>query len=282
MVWRIHPGKYPPQISDEVKAQAMSVALAEALKQNVEFDDVDPDAIRRLGPKWQSHVEGLQKRLHMQNGANFDGLLALAWRVNRFAHYYEAALFRTTLDLSDKIPQELKEELSMPREIGKRFHCGTLLAQHYAAVVGTSDILAGTGITSFPETGILLEALALDCVLQAALRMPNDLGGALDLLADSASANNLALQGTQQLVNYLSTKAQRAAIGKAGAEKRHSKMAQLKEWTLVKHKGGSWKSANQAAHELTSQVLAHSKEIGANLTESNAQRTIAEWIRKSG
>jgi hypothetical protein len=58
-------------------------------------------------------------------------------------------------------------------------------------------------------------------------------------------------------------------------------MVELKDWALQKYKEGSWRSANQAACELMPDVLAQSQKIGANLMKSNAQRTIAEWIRKS-
>jgi hypothetical protein len=72
-----------------------------------------------------------------------------------------------------------------------------------------------------------------------------------------------------------------SAIGKAGAEKRHAPNAALREWTIERYRGGVWKSANQAAHALKDAVIEHGRTIGAVLSEENAQRTIAEWIRKS-
>lgn len=72
-----------------------------------------------------------------------------------------------------------------------------------------------------------------------------------------------------------------SALGKAGALKRHERTKQLKAWTLERYQTGKWPSANAAAHALKNDVIAYSKTIGAGLTESNGQRTIAEWIRAS-
>ncbi len=69
-------------------------------------------------------------------------------------------------------------------------------------------------------------------------------------------------------------------LGKSGAGKRYTKMRELEAWTLSEYRRGNWKSANQAAHALKDAVLAQSRTLEANLTESNAQRTIAEWINK--
>jgi len=72
-----------------------------------------------------------------------------------------------------------------------------------------------------------------------------------------------------------------AQLGKAGARKRHAPMAELREWAIKKYKVGKWPSANQAAHDLQDCVIEHGRTIGAALSKANAQRTIAEWLRKS-
>ena len=72
-----------------------------------------------------------------------------------------------------------------------------------------------------------------------------------------------------------------SAIGKSGAKKRHAPMTELRGWAIEQYRAGSWTSANKAAHDLKDSVIAHGRTIGANLTKENAQRTIAEWIRKS-
>lgn len=281
MSWRIQPVCNPPQFGDEVKTFANDLALAEALKQTTELQDVNPDYIERLGQKWRNHCLGIQRRMWSRHGELLDDLLVLAWRVNRFAHYYEAALIRKTLELSGKEPSELEKELTTAKGCEKYYECGVLVARHYATVIGNQEILQGTRLTKFPGTGEVLEALSIDCIMHAALCLPDNIEMALDLLADSVSANDLALQGELHLSNFFSRKAERAINGKAGAQKRHAKMTELKAWALRKYKARTWKSANQAASELMPEVLRHSQEIGANLTKSNAQRTIAEWIRKS-
>ncbi len=72
-----------------------------------------------------------------------------------------------------------------------------------------------------------------------------------------------------------------SSAGKAGGIQRHAPMMQLRDWAIEKYRAGKWSSANQAAHDLMPRVIEHGRKIGANLTESNGQRTIAEWIRKS-
>lgn len=71
-----------------------------------------------------------------------------------------------------------------------------------------------------------------------------------------------------------------SSLGKAGARKRYASMRDLEVWALTEYRRGNWKSANQAAYELKDSVIAHGRTIGAHLMESNAQRTIAEWINK--
>lgn len=73
-----------------------------------------------------------------------------------------------------------------------------------------------------------------------------------------------------------------SAIGKVGAVKRHAANAALREWSIAQYQAGTWKSANQAAHALKDSVIEHGRKVGAYLSEENAQRTIAEWLRKSG
>lgn len=74
---------------------------------------------------------------------------------------------------------------------------------------------------------------------------------------------------------------QASRSGKAGANKRHEPMKQLKKWAIDQYRAGSWPSANKAAYELKDRVIQHGQTIGAYLTKENAQRTLAEWFRKS-
>ena len=66
-----------------------------------------------------------------------------------------------------------------------------------------------------------------------------------------------------------------------GSTKRHNKMRELKAWAIEKYREKNWQSANVAAFDLTEQITEHGKKIGAHLSPANAQRTIAEWFRRS-
>lgn len=69
-------------------------------------------------------------------------------------------------------------------------------------------------------------------------------------------------------------------LGRKGALVRHTPMKNLRDWTLAQYKSGNFRSANAAAHALADRVVQYGRTIGAVLSEENAQRTIAEWIRK--
>jgi hypothetical protein len=94
-------------------------------------------------------------------------------------------------------------------------------------------------------------------------------------------SQGLASFSDGHLMSDEGAKAKYVQLGKVGATKRHAPMAELRKWAIEKYSEGKWTSANQAAHDLQAKVLEHGRAIGANLTNSNAQRTIAEWIRKS-
>lgn len=73
--------------------------------------------------------------------------------------------------------------------------------------------------------------------------------------------------------------------GQRGAEKRHAPNRSLKAWVIDLYQQEEGKrvkkrSANEVANELKERVLQHGKTINANLSEANAQRTIAEWINQ--
>lgn len=97
----------------------------------------------------------------------------------------------------------------------------------------------------------------------------------LNFLLGFLSSNGLREFNEDQQAKFFSS------LGKAGAEKRHAPNMALREWTIEQYRGREWKSANEAAHALMASVMEHGRKIGAVLSEKNAQRTIAEWIRKS-
>lgn len=97
----------------------------------------------------------------------------------------------------------------------------------------------------------------------------------LNFLLGFLASNGLREFNEDQQAKFFSS------LGKDGAQKRHAPMATLRSWAIEEYKAGEWKSANQAAHALKDSVIRHGRTIGAHLSEENAQRTIAEWIRKS-
>ena len=87
----------------------------------------------------------------------------------------------------------------------------------------------------------------------------------------------------QTVGHFLAKQSQNCELairGRLGGLKRYAPMRELETWTLSEYQRGNWKSANQAAHALKDAVVAQGRTLGAILTESNAQRTIAEWINK--
>lgn len=104
------------------------------------------------------------------------------------------------------------------------------------------------------------------------------------LLAYQALSYAQRLQSSTQLTTTEIETAARidySAMGAKGAKKRHARMKELEKWAIVQYRVKTWPSANKAAYELKDCVMAHGRNIGANLTPDNAQRTIAEWFRKS-
>lgn len=72
-----------------------------------------------------------------------------------------------------------------------------------------------------------------------------------------------------------------SALGAAGAKKRHAPQAELRKWAVALYRQGKWPSANAGAFDLAEKIIEHGRQIGAHLSQANAQRTIAEWFRKS-
>lgn len=104
------------------------------------------------------------------------------------------------------------------------------------------------------------------------------------LLAYQALSYSQRILSGTQLTAEETTRAEQcnfSAMGKAGAQKRHAPMAALRSWAIERYQVGDWQSANQAAHALKDSVIEHGRTISAHLSEENAQRTIAEWFRKS-
>ena len=102
--------------------------------------------------------------------------------------------------------------------------------------------------------------------------------------AEKSSRDPMLVCGCFHTLGFITAKLNRprelSVLGKSGARNRYAPMRTLEAWALSEYQRGNWKSANDAAHQLKDAVLAHGRTIGANLVESNAQRTIAAWINK--
>lgn len=71
-----------------------------------------------------------------------------------------------------------------------------------------------------------------------------------------------------------------AELGAKGADVRNAPYKKLKEWVIEQYQAGRWSSANEAGHDLAGPAVEHGRKINAALKKSNAQRTIAGWIRE--
>jgi hypothetical protein len=69
--------------------------------------------------------------------------------------------------------------------------------------------------------------------------------------------------------------------GRKGGKARQAGMNALKLWTLDRYleREQQFKSASHAASVLKREALAHADETGVKLSEENAEKTLASWIR---
>ncbi|MCL2644387.1 MAG: hypothetical protein FWD51_02900 [Betaproteobacteria bacterium] len=103
---------------------------------------------------------------------------------------------------------------------------------------------------------------------------------ALTVLAMVAQTGKKETKAAQEKFDAY-TKEKMRKYGKKGAEKSHKPMKNLQAFTIEKYNSyeGTWKSANHAARTLKNEVIGYGKTIKVYLSEENAQRTMAEWIR---
>ena len=142
------------------------------------------------------------------------------------------------------------------------------------------------------ETNAALKCMALYWFYEGGAELASGrLENALDFIHEAYTAlqsvtinevwNDAFMDGQKDLTES-GSKVDFAELGRTGAMKRHAKLTQLRQWTVDRYRAGSaWSSANQAAHALLPAVLDQARIIGASITAQNAQRTIAEWLRKS-
>lgn len=268
-MWRIIPDGYP-QFSDETKVRAKEVALAEAIKQTIDMQDIPTGNIRSLGEKWGTNFLTGHKRLSSRYGNHIDDLLALAVRANRFSHYYQAELTKSIT------PDEFKKLVTAKR-CKEHYPCGTLVAMHCHEIARNKDILEGTSFAVFPEISDILEALFLDSTMQAAMCLPEKIDEALGLLADAASSLHMANQCLLQMNNYLQAKEARSEKAKNAAEVRAEKFKSLEAETIRLYESGKWASVPLAAAEITPKIVAMSRNRNGDLLPSTTKPL--EWIR---
>jgi hypothetical protein len=72
-----------------------------------------------------------------------------------------------------------------------------------------------------------------------------------------------------------------AACGKRGADRRHAKTRELKNYAVGLFEAQEWKSPAVAANTLKDKIIKHGQSIGINLIPDNAQRTISGWFKES-
>jgi hypothetical protein len=72
-----------------------------------------------------------------------------------------------------------------------------------------------------------------------------------------------------------------AACGKQGADRRHAKMRELKNYAVGLFEAQEWKTPAVAANTLKNQIIKYGQSIGVNLVPDNAQRTISAWFKES-
>lgn len=101
----------------------------------------------------------------------------------------------------------------------------------------------------------------------------------LGVLVGTEMGGGDKVNAARELERLVSQRA--SAAGEKGAKIRHKPGKELMAWAVGKYREGQWKSANQAAYALKDSVIAHGRTIGAHLSETNAQRTIAAWINKA-
>ena len=105
--------------------------------------------------------------------------------------------------------------------------------------------------------------------------------GALRLLCEVYHASGMIEISVASGTQTVDLSKMFSRLGSLGGFARSKSTVELMKWAVDKYHARKWKSANEAAHTLQAEVLAHGRTIGAALKPSNAQRTIAEWFRKA-
>lgn len=267
-------------LREQAKKEALTIAIGQCDEPQV----WDFSGIRTIySEQWHKKLERVYQRAIDAHPNTFRSLLLIACR---YAVYAPERASRSMIAMcagyeDGYFDNPLGVEKDLLTAEGYAKHEGLAYTIHDALseLSQPREMLEGTGLQETPEVSDILEALAIHWYCLACTEM--DSSKSMSRIYEIADALELANGYSMwKSAEELANEARRNA-GRAGALQRHLPMQNLREWALEKYKEGSWKSANAASFELMSKVLEHGKKIGAHLSPANAQRTIAEWIRKS-
>lgn len=65
-----------------------------------------------------------------------------------------------------------------------------------------------------------------------------------------------------------------------GADARHRKMRELKNWVLEEYNRGTFASKHNASYALADAAIEKARELGTRLSPQRAQKTIYDWLRE--
>jgi hypothetical protein len=140
-------------------------------------------------------------------------------------------------------------------------------------------------IKALEDSGVLLGLMLISCAycVQALKAVGTDSHGiAWAYIADARYwYGTLSGIRRERLEHISGQKTYASNMGKEGAAARHAPTKKVKSWVIQRYLEGHYPSANKAAHVLTNDALKFARTIDAALSEENAQRTIAKWIRES-
>jgi hypothetical protein len=181
--------------------------------------------------------------------------------------------FDSLQDKISKAASRLGFDLSDDTATDRLFEVGTMAVDEDAWKSMDEAAYAERFLSLAYVQTIIIGVSSTDADIIPALCLGNWLVGILDGMPSRDATQHMCIPC---IIKEYSSK-----IGKAGAEKKLAPMRELEQWAITQYRAKEWPSANKAAHDLKERVLTHGRNIGAILSEQNAQRTIADWIRKT-
>lgn len=194
--------------------------------------------------------------------------------INRFPEMQ--FLFETDTDTTTHTPTSYADETGW----------ANTLIDFISQIYKPSELLDNTSLNEFPDSCDILTAMGIQWFYQAGSCHEQDQNLSMQMLFEAADAM-MASHGEfmWHAANNQNIDALREA-GKKGANERHAPMRKTKEFAISHYKDNleenQWPSINFAAFTMIDEVMQYAERVGARLSRANAQRTIAEWIRKSG